>query len=147
MLHRLFYICVACVSKIIYIDIFPAIHCYVLIISTMLQIIHNRNEKNAMLCSVIPKGRSLSSVVTPAAPNDITNIVNRNGQSFHKTELCQSVHDGQKCSYGTACNFAHSKCELRLKTFAERHKYAQEYRTLPCLDHVSTGHWYVSSTK
>lgn len=145
MLHRLFYICVACVSKIIYIDIFPAIHCYVLIISTMLQIIHNRNEKNAMLCSVIPKGRSLSSVVTPAAPN--VNIVNRNGQSFHKTELCQSVHDGQKCSYGTACNFAHSKCELRLKTFAERHKYAQEYRTLPCLDHVSTGHWYVSSTK
>lgn len=138
MLHRLFYICVASVSKTSFIDIFPATPCYVLIISIMLQIIHNRNEKNAMLCSVIPKGRSLS-VVTPAAPN--VNIVNRNGQSFHKTELCQSVHDGQKCSYGTACNFAHSKCELRLKSFAERDKNAQEYRTLPCLDHVSTGHW------
>ena len=67
----------------------------------------------------------------------------RRKDHLHKMELCQSWFSGERCPYGSACNFAHDKSELRLKTYSERNKDASDFRTHPCFDQVSTGHWYV----
>eukprot|EP01101_Sappina_pedata_P009925 TRINITY_DN6131_c0_g1_i1.p1 TRINITY_DN6131_c0_g1~~TRINITY_DN6131_c0_g1_i1.p1 ORF type:complete len:337 (-),score=93.05 TRINITY_DN6131_c0_g1_i1:210-1220(-) len=70
--------------------------------------------------------RIASPVATSVSPISCNPILEDdiNGQSLYKTELCRSFEENGNCRYGSKCQFAHGKHELR--QVARHPKYKTE---------------------
>lgn len=72
-----------------------------------------------------------------------THLVGVGTMNKMKTEMCQTILNGNCCKYGSACTFAHTNSELA--TMGERQEKGKldlaTFKRCQCFTQLSTGVW------
>ncbi|KAL6964317.1 hypothetical protein U1Q18_035373 [Sarracenia purpurea var. burkii] len=72
---------------------------------------------DGILVGSVPSGRMRLS-----ASSDSSGSSSSGSNSFYKTEICRSWEDSSHCRYGSKCQFAHGKEEVRPSRFPNKNK-------------------------
>ncbi|KAG2703778.1 hypothetical protein I3843_06G144000 [Carya illinoinensis] len=85
---------------------------------------------DGILVASLPPGGRYARSATDSGDSTTSSSSSSGGKSLYKTEICRSWEDSGSCRYGSKCQFAHGKEELRPTRFPAKNKSeAQMYKS------------------
>ncbi|XP_041014718.1 uncharacterized protein LOC121257654 isoform X1 [Juglans microcarpa x Juglans regia] len=77
---------------------------------------------DGILVASLPPGGRYARSATDSGGSTTSSSSSSGGKSLYKTEICRSWEDSGSCRYGSKCQFAHGKEELRPTRFPAKNK-------------------------
>ncbi|KAG7976333.1 hypothetical protein I3843_06G144000 [Carya illinoinensis] len=77
---------------------------------------------DGILVASLPPGGRYARSATDSGDSTTSSSSSSGGKSLYKTEICRSWEDSGSCRYGSKCQFAHGKEELRPTRFPAKNK-------------------------